>query len=78
MLVWVTRDKGNGKDCVYMWDIKPKEIDDGKFDLTYEMALNQNKWSEYYYTSIFQKIFGFTPKKGSCQQMELSLTEIVE
>jgi hypothetical protein len=25
----------------------------------------------------FKALFGFTPRKGSCKQMELSLTEIV-
>jgi len=69
--VWVTRNKGHGKGWVKMWDVKPKESDSGEFTPTIK-----NEWSEYYYVSTFRKLYHFTPKKGSCKQMNLSLTDI--
>ena len=75
MKVWITRDKINSV-LICLWDIKPLKDEDGNFDLTDEMALKESGWAEQYYIPIFKRLFGFTPRKGSCKQYELELKEI--
>jgi len=71
MKVWVTRDRKNG---VCWCDIrqskeKPTRLGDtwksdgGVFGMTTKEVTN---------------LFGFTPRKGSCKQYNLELTEIEE
>ena len=66
--VWVTRDKvGAHNSSVEIWESKPIK-NDGIF--------TSNGGKQLAVVWHPKKTFGFTPKKGSCKQMELSLTEI--
>ena len=73
MQVWVTRDGKNfTANKVEFWNSRPKS--------------NRSK-AQHFYTgtdyeddmsiSLFKRLFGFTPRKGSCKQYELSLKEIL-
>lgn len=70
MRVWVSRDKC---DSIGMWTgDKPVLLStgvyrDGGFCIGHNIKL-----------LIFKKAFGFTPRKGSCKQMELTLKPIKE
>jgi hypothetical protein len=71
MRVWVTREK---KECPYdcgIWFAKPKKRRD-RYDFGGKAPVFRN----LYRSSQFKKDFGFTPRKGSCKQYELSLKEI--
>jgi len=76
MKVWITRDK---QDIVGAFGgrAKPKLV---------ENELGQKEWSDGYSREshylffmdlrYFKSLFGFTPRKGSCKQYELTLKEI--
>lgn len=72
MKVWVTRDDG---DIVFLWDVKPDRCGVRGYHIPIEQDA-ECEWSECFGSYIFKKLFGFTPRKGSCKRMELSLTEI--
>ena len=65
--VWVTK---NEKGLVAVWSVNPKLVLGGKEPSWDNMILG------FYEADAFGDIFGFTPRKGSCKQMELSLKEI--
>ncbi len=75
-MAWVTRNKSEhyatcGHD-VFITAKKPTRRRDGNFD-----KCKLNPPTDFYFTAKgFKAIFKFTPKKGSCKQMNLSLTEI--
>jgi hypothetical protein len=91
MKVWVTRDNGNGHTAVFGGEEKPTHLVAGD-DLTgiqegLAMVNGGDVWDDGYakcYEMLritretFKHCFGFTPRKGSCKQYELSLTEIEE
>ncbi|KKM19748.1 hypothetical protein LCGC14_1652470 [marine sediment metagenome] len=70
MKVWVTRDKGDGHEWVDIWRGRVKPILKEKKRFSGGLSLFT------LFTSECKTVFGFTPRKGSCRQMELSLKEI--
>ena len=79
MLVWVARDRTTSA-IVSVWQEKKPTKTIGSertlFMPDYEngdcMGSLLNNWAP----KKFKQHFGFTPRKGSCKQMELSLKEI--
>ena len=78
MKVWITRDIGTtiDKSCIWKLGYGRRPVNShGVFvrgkggDLCKGMIVSL-------YTKQAKKLLGFTPRKGSCKQMELSLTEI--
>ena len=67
MKVWVTRDDDRELN-IDMWLDEPRK----DIDLHYRIG---NLWACWEQRD-FKKMFGFTPRKGSCKQYELSLKEI--
>jgi hypothetical protein len=68
MKVWVTRDKTNSGD-VCIWKTKPT--------ICRQMfGINGDVGDDDFRVGAFKKLFGFTPRKGRCKQMNLTLTEI--
>lgn len=76
MKVWVTRDKSKhkyggiidinkGNKPVMLSNDKFYSPSEGEYSLVLREAANN-----------FKSLFGFTPRKGSCTQMNLELTEI--
>jgi len=70
MKVWVTRDEGKGTSDCAVFKKKPHLEEDmwttGMVrSLVFEMRVQ-----------YFKSLFGFTPRKGSCKQYELTLKEI--
>ena len=79
MKVWVTRDRDNTGDICGWNDMENVKMDDTGFWDAGEYNCNQIiSFLESLHPSQFKKMFGFTPRKGSCRQYELSLKEIVE
>jgi len=71
MKVWVTRDNDETNECNITLGSKPQLTAGEWFDCNGdEMTIGGHK--------AFKGRFGFTPRKGSCQQYELSLTKIKE
>lgn len=68
--VWITRDKaGSGFYCGMFEERKrPVMENDDKYPTS----------DEDLSVRYFKKKYGFTPRKGSCRQYELSLKEITE
>lgn len=77
MVVWVTRDKANSS-MVAVWDCKGEDLL-CNFYGQYELE-GDSKGIEidhfYMESRFFKQRFGFTPKKGSCEEMEMTLTRI--
>ena len=70
MKVWVTRDKTKSGD-VCIWKEHPKP------SLVRKMyGINGDVGEDDFRTGAFKKLFGFTPRKGSCKQMELTLKPV--
>lgn len=71
MKVFVARDKTKQGKCP-VFSRKPHLVDDDR--------LWESKGISYLLMDLeaqrFKRLFGFTPRKGSCRQMELSLKEI--
>ena len=72
MRVWVTRDKVDEGGSTCMWTGEPGSSDDKVYydcidDVDLIVCESPRSFREY---------FGFTPRKGSCKQYELSLKEI--
>ena len=74
MKVWISRDKGANCDRCDVWITEPwkNKCSDRHFEYDADRALVKGGLSG----SGFKEQFGFTPRKGSCKQYELSLTEI--
>lgn len=72
MKVWVTRDKENKNVNCAIFLKRPS------LDPSVKMFINSqgNTLVAEHRAKTFKSIFGFTPRKGSCKQYELSLTEI--
>jgi hypothetical protein len=71
MKVWVTRNKakkGFLTSNIRIWKTKPKPS--GSVYISKEFPVVFSMWN-------FETLFGFTPRKGSCKQYELNLTEIM-
>ena len=68
--MWITRDDHEDCDYVEMWDgQKPKKNSDGVFESDcYSMACMV--------TSYFENIFGYTPQKGSIQEVEITIKNV--
>ena len=66
MKVWVTRDKKDShlNWLIVIWQEKP--VWNGYSD----------GWVMEVKVTGFKALFGFTPRKGSCQQYNLTLTKI--
>ena len=76
MKVWVTRD-GCKSAAVTLWNgSKPVRNREGFFYPNYEAGDCMNSQMEVWTQAEFRIEFGFTPRKGSIKQMELSLSEI--
>lgn len=77
MKVWVTRDNDETGDVCGWNDIKNIKMNSSGF---WDGGLHNTKqlipWLENLSPKQFKTRFGFTPRKGSCKQMNLSLTEI--
>lgn len=67
MRVWVTRDNGN-KNRVTLTTKQPTKR--GELFYSKEAAILMM------FSDEIKKLFGFTPRKGSCKQYELTLKEI--
>lgn len=68
--IWVTRNKpkkGFLVSNIRLWKTKPEPH--RSVYIAKEFPVMINMWQ-------FEQLFGFTPEKGSCEQMELSLTKI--
>ena len=65
MRVWITRDKH-----VAVWSVNPKLVPNGKMPSADNLVL------DFYEIDAFSDTFGFTPRKGSVAQYELTLTKI--
>jgi len=67
---WVTCDGCLG---VVIWDInhKPYKLSNGMYESDENCIYRE-------FPSDFKKLFGFTPRKGSCRKMKMPLMEIVE
>lgn len=75
MKVWVTRDKtGYWSNAINLNDYKMEQDDE---DGCFEMRDDNSPHLMAVGKTWFKRKFGFTPRKGSCKQMNLSLTEIV-
>lgn len=74
MKVWITRDNPTDKTNKGIVDVykakEPPELDKRGFYRSDECFILR------LYAYEFKGHFGFTPRKGSCNQYELSLTEI--
>ena len=69
MKVWVARDNdGIQANDIYVWTKKPD-----KESGSYMPRADLGGWQVKMYA--FKTTFGFTPRKGSCKQYELSLKE---
>ena len=76
MKVWVTRDN-NRAGFVCLWDSEPSMNSGGMYAIGEdEAAIMFNGEAEFNAEIFKRKWFGFTPRKGSCKQYELTLTEI--
>jgi len=80
MLVFVTRDKNDGDeitDSAMSLRINkptPSETEIGRW-----MLLAGSSGCDLFLAAPhFKQLFGFTPRKGSCKQMELSLKEVTK
>lgn len=73
MKIWVTRDEG---DIISLWDIRPTKCPVKGYNLSAKQEQNECEWAEVVGTFVFKKLFGFTPRKGSCKQYDLTLKEI--
>jgi len=77
---WITRDKGDclsaSSDIIFLWDYKnkpKKEIKNiviGDNNIIYYLEGYGNM---YFSISNFKKLYGFTPRKGTCELIELDL-----
>ena len=75
MKIWITRDKdegvGDDKSCINITAQQPTWLnDEGCWNFSAGDFLG------FMPASPFGKSFGFTPRKGSCKQYELTLKEI--
>jgi hypothetical protein len=70
MKVWVTRDRDDRQFTIAVWSVKPRLHHD-----QWELCQTDDL-KELHDPGSFKKKFGFTPRKGSCKQYELSLKEI--
>lgn len=74
MKVWVTRDKCKGLEsycCIFYDGTKPIKTSKCFWHCKEIGRLIMQKNNRY-----FKELFGITPRKGSCTQMNLELTEI--
>ncbi|GAG42667.1 unnamed protein product [marine sediment metagenome] len=72
MKTWLTRDVNDKNGSVCVWNGKPRLDDDAiYYDCIDGVDLIVCEGSK-----DFKKFFGFTPRKGSCKQYELTLKEI--
>jgi len=80
MKVWVTRDRDRASHpevCVWEGSEAPVVYEDGYYDCRVtERTTRVVEEFEAIEASRFKGLFGFTPRKGSCKQYELSLKEI--
>jgi hypothetical protein len=74
MKVWVTRDR-DGIICAWNTNRGLEIGDDGMWD-TAESKTDIVEGYDEMDPRNFKKLFGFTPRKGSCKQYELELKEI--
>ena len=77
MRVWLTRDDGSYSDDSCLWTGKKKPFvdTDGRWEF---VGIGTYPIDSFEHISPRQskKYFGFTPRKGSCKQYELTLKEI--
>ena len=82
MKVWVTRDKNRAAHpevCVWEGSESPIAHDDGYYDCRVSGRTTRVVDEfENIEASYFKKLFGFTPRKGSCKQYNLKLEEVTE
>jgi hypothetical protein len=71
MKVWITRDRRWGEDLTFWAGKEP--FKDGDF---YDANIDDADISLEISTFEFKNCFGFTPRKGSCKQYELTLKEV--
>jgi len=77
MKVWVTRDTGEYSDDICLWTGRKKPFIDTDGRWEFEGAGTYPIGSfEHMSPRQSKSNFGFTPRKGSCKQYELSLKEI--
>lgn len=72
MKVWVTRDR----DGCCIWNDKAvlrRDLDFGCFE---DVDMKGDRCTSDMLPMWFKEFFGFTPRKGSCKQYELTLKEI--
>ena len=71
MKVWITRDDDGC--CIWNDREKPKKND---WDCYEAFGKYSERLTEDQPKFIIKEFFGFTPRKGSCKQYELTLKEI--
>lgn len=81
MKVWVTRDKTkvtHPEVCVWEGSESPVCQSNGFYDwpVTSRTCRIMDEFENIIEASRFKKLFGFTPRKGTCKQYELTLKEI--
>ncbi len=77
MKVWVTRDKTKDGD-VAVWVGKEKDLflnNYGRYSCEADCDTCEIDYL-YMRPRTFKKYFGFTPRKGSCKEYELTLKEM--
>jgi len=70
MKVWITRDNAVQVVEVFFWKKKPYKDEGRLYPVT---SCREPFWITLY---KFKKLFGFTPRKGTCKQYDLTLKEI--
>ena len=74
MKVWVTRDKSKCPEsyvCIFYDGTKPV-----KTSKCFWLCIEVGRVIMQENNRHFKSLFGFTPRKGTCKQYELTLTEI--
>jgi hypothetical protein len=75
MKVWVTRDVKNDKANCGLWAGEGKPTVDRFMDM-FVVGGADRMMAEWNHR-VFKRIFGFTPRKGTCKKYELTLKEVV-
>ena len=79
MNIWISRDNGYGSESVDIWERKPercKSLIKGEGTFFAARKKIQIERLGQLHHSHFRKLFGFTPRKGTCKQYEFTLKEV--
>ncbi len=77
MKVWITRDSDDDGEICGWKNEKGLIVLDGCWDTDCTSDINTTiDILDCLRAPVFKSLFGFTPRKGSCKQYELSLKEL--